>query len=300
MTEPDAEKLLTIVGLGADPSEIQQMFRVSLDYPDKVTTINTFPFYIQSESAACVIEDVMYVMGAGKSPYKELSMLNKSGEWQKLADMIAGRRRHCVTVIDSTIYVLGGWRDADERTLDGVMSYNTVTNTWSTTGKLVHAVECAASVNHNNVIYLFGGTESDNRAAAYVQEYTPTNNNCSLMSSPMPCAYNLLRAVLWNTSAILLGRWNCVIYDFEKQTWQERKQFKTDVVHFGLVLHRERIYVAGGGFDVKSKEKKITWTNTDEIRSVPVVDIVENKSATWKLHAEVPQPGNVDAFGVMR
>ena len=119
------------------------------------------------------------------------------------------------------------------------------------------------------------------------------------MPTAMPCAYNLLRAVLWNTSAILLGFYTCFIYDFEKQTWQEREQFETGVIQFGLVLHGERIYVAGGGDSETDEKDNLIWTRTDEIKSVPVVDIIENKFAVWKLHAKLPQPGNVQAFGVL-
>ncbi len=63
----------------------------------------------------------------------------------------------------------------------------------------------------------------------HVQKYDTVQQTCTLMSNAMPRPYHLMRAVLWETSAILLGHDTCFIYNFETQTWQERKQFKTDV-----------------------------------------------------------------------
>ena len=159
-------KCIVMIGSDTGSTLIQQMNRVSLDHPNSVTTTNSLPFYIYCESAACVIANTMYVAGVGQFPYKELWKLSKSLKWQKLAEMPTGRRRHGVAVINSTIYVLGGWKDADKTILDDVMSYNTEMNTWSNAEKLVHAVSSFACLSYNSFIYLFGGHDINDEAVS--------------------------------------------------------------------------------------------------------------------------------------
>jgi hypothetical protein len=65
----------------------------------------------------------------------------------------------------------------------------------------------------------------------------------STTSSPM----NLLRAVLWETSVILMNNRTCLIFDLNHHNIQQRDQFKADVDHFGLVLNNQTLFVIGGG-----------------------------------------------------
>ena len=95
---------------------------------------------------------------------------------------------------------------------------------------------------------------------------------------------------------ILLGRDTCFIFNFETETWQERKQFKTDVIHFGLVLENERIFVIGGGIDETDKDGKKTWKCRDDVRYVPLQNILDDKPIEWKIHATLPQPSLIHAY----
>ena len=98
-----------------------------------------------------------------------------------------------------------------------------------------------------------------------------------------------MRAVVWETYAILLGYETCFIYNFESGTWLERASFKTDVDHFGLVIDNQTLYIAGGGYPL-----------TAEVRSVSVRDVIEDKrGARWTHHATLPQPGHVQVFGAV-
>ena len=101
----------------------------------------------------------------------------------------------------------------------------------------------------------------------------------------MPRACAAMRAVVWETYAILLGRWTCFIYNFETDTWQERASFKTDECYFGLIVDNQTLYIAGG------------VPLTAEVRSVSVRDVIEDKQgARWTHHATLPQPARVRAF----
>jgi len=105
-----------------------------------------------------------------------------------------------------------------------------------------------------------------------------------------------MRTVLWETSVILLGRYTCYIYNFETQTWQEREQFKTIVYYVASALDNSTVYIAGGGTHNTDKDNKDIWTCTDEMKSVSVLDIIEDKPAVWKHHAKLVQPGLISAY----
>jgi len=106
----------------------------------------------------------------------------------------------------------------------------------------------------------------------------------------------IIRAVVWKTYALLVGKGTCCIYDFKLQTWQEREAFKTNVIHFGLTINHDTLYIAGGGTGITDKDKKTILTCTDEVKSVSVRDVIENKPTSWKHHAKLPRPARVFAF----
>ena len=95
-----------------------------------------------------MLSDVVYSIGVDLPPYKEMWNWDVLREWFRCADMIAGRRYHCVTSVNSTLYVLGGRAEDDYTTLSSVESYNTKTNKWSSVGHLIHSINAAAhSIN---------------------------------------------------------------------------------------------------------------------------------------------------------
>ena len=110
-----------------------------------------------------------------------------------------------------------------------------------------------------------------------------------------------MRAVLWETSFILLGYFTCFIFDIETKKWQERIHFKTDVGHFGLVLENGRIFVIGGrGVDEKDKDGKAVWKCSDDVRYVPLQNILDNKPIEWKIHGKLSRQSFVFAYAKMR
>ena len=124
----------------------------------------------------------------------------------------------------------------------------------------------AACVSYNNSIYVFGGYYATGGAVADVQVYDAAQHKCTLLHNAMPRAYAFMRAVVWETYAILLGRYTCFIYNFGTDTWQKRASFKTDVDYFGLVVDNQTLYIAGGDYPP-----------TAEVRSVSVRDVIEDK-----------------------
>ena len=118
-----------------------------------------------------------------------------------------------------------------------------------------------------------------------MQVYDAAQHKCTLLHNAMLRAYSEMRAVVWETYAILLGLGTCFIYNFETETWQERASFKTDAHYFGLVVDNQTLYIAGG------------YPHTAEVRSVSVRYVIEDKrGARWTHHATLPQPAGVCAF----
>ena len=85
----------------------KRMFRVRHDATDNVRTITSAPYALSVDSALCVMGDSLYAVGIGPA-YNELWKWNAASDWTRLADMTSGRRRHCVAVVGSKLYALGG------------------------------------------------------------------------------------------------------------------------------------------------------------------------------------------------
>jgi len=295
------ENCLMIVGLSNGNTTSKELYRISLQHPDKVTKLAERPTDIITteniiNSVACVVNNNVYITGAGEPLRRETWKWDVVSGWIGCTDMLMGRYNHCAAVVDTTLYVLGGWKGPGSTTLSSVEGYNTLTNKWSSAGHLVHAVYYAACVTYKNSIYVFGGIDKDIKTVSHVQVYNPAQQNCTLMDKPMTSAYDTMRAMLWETSVILLGCHNCFIYNFETQIWQERKQFKTNVHYFASVLDNSTVYIAGGGMVENNTGYYETWTHTDEMKSVSVLDIIKDKPAVWKHHAKLPETGFIDAY----
>jgi len=252
-----------------------------------------------TEVVATVYCNTMYVTGIGANN-EEMWKYNIVSGWKRCASLVQGRRGQSAAFIDEVLYICGGFVHSNGSVLDNVEAYNTVTDKCSTSGKLVHCVQSSSIVPIKSSLYIFGGSDKDNKAFNHVQVYNTKQNSSTLLSSPMPRAYHLMRAALWKTSVVLLGSDTCFLYNFETETWQERKQFKTDVHHFGLLLDNERIFVIGGGYSEKDKDGKTKWKCKDEVRYVPLQNILDDKPIGWKIHGKLPKPSLVQAYANMR
>ena len=115
----------------------------------------------------------------------------------------------------------------------------------------------------------------------------------------MPRPGSMMRAALLETSAIVVGENTCFIFDFETETWQEREQFKTGVRDFGLVLHDGRVFIIGGECNMDEDGKK-NWKLRDDVRYVPLENILQERGIEWKIHGRLPRPALVYAYGEMR
>jgi len=290
---------VVIVGL-ATPHRVKlpsEMFLVSLQYDEIVTIDNALPTDMHAELPAAESGSQFYVTGAG-SDMNETWKCDLPFGWKRCEDMIEGRRRHCATFVNNTsLYVLGGFDVSGEVTLDSIEQYNTVTNKWTKVGQLKHATHAAACVVYKTSIYVFGGRGQNKVDLDCVQVFDTATKLCTKLTQRLPQPERLLRAVMWDKSVILINDRTCLIFDLEQQTFQQRNQFAAGVARFGLVLENQRIFIIGGGNWHDDANGVITWANSDEVKSVAVMDVVKNQTTpNWIHHAKLPSPALIDTY----
>jgi len=280
----------TVIGLCNGHTRSSEVYKIDPECNDKVTIIAKIPTTVNIGSVVNKSMGSTFITGAGKNTYKETWKLESQPlQISKCHNMLTVRNHHSAAVVNSKLYVLGGMNGKilvdEQSTLRSVVSYNIDTDIWSPAGHLTHAVYGSACATYNNNIYVFGGANSDRAPVNYVQVYDTSQKCCTLMDQPMPRACKLIKAVLWETSVILLGHDTCLIYNFETQTWQEREQFKTGIIFFAVLLDKTMVYISGGAAIIgEGREMQIKYTYPIA-KSVSVYDIIQNKSADWKYYA---------------
>jgi len=287
------ENCMLTFGLRDNQGESNTLCRINLQHPDDVTTLTEIPTVLHHASDVCLIRDTLYVTGIGIEPCKQVWKWNLSSGWTRCADMLQGQMQHCAAVFDSTLYVLGGMNLIDGE-ISGVEKYDTEMNEWSRNVDLCQAVGLATCVTYKNSIYVFGGRNSEGEVLS-LQMYNPRQNSCIVMFRKIPQNYRIRKEpLMWETSVILIGAETCFIYNFESQEWHERRQFGAGILFFAATLDNGIVYVAGGGV---YKPHGTDWgVHTDEVKCVPVSDIIEDKPAVWKHHAKLPKPARILAY----
>lgn len=127
--------------------------------------------------------------------------------------------------------------------------------------------------------------------------FSPVEGTCILLSTPFPRPCAGLRAVLWDTCAILQTHDTCFIYDFEGKAWQEGKQFRTDAYPylFGLVLNNERVFIVDGsplkpdGRVVSAREIKA------DVKYIRAASVFSKEASKWKDYGQLPKSLSVIA-----
>src|SRR6218665_1075562 len=230
------ENFAVVVGFSDGASSRRDVVKINLHQPNEITALEQIPTTVEKEAVADVYCNTMYVAGIG-AKYDEIWKYNTTSGWMQCASLVQGRRKHSAAFIDEVLYICGGFVESTELLLDSVEACNAVANKCTTVGKLVHGVRSSGNcVPFRGSLYIFGGVDKDNIDVSHVQLYNTTENRCTLLSKAMPRPSRLMRAVLWETSVILLGCDTCFIFNTETETWVQRKQFKTDAYQFGLVI----------------------------------------------------------------
>jgi len=251
---------------------------------------------------AAIYCNTLYLTGAGLFR-NQIWKYNQTSSWKKCASTnVRFRRRYSAAFICEVLYICGGLRPGyNEAVLDSVEAFNAVSNKCAIVGKMARCVMSSGNcVPFKGSLYIFGGSDKENNPLNHVQVYNTKENKSSVLSIGMPRPCKLMRAVLWETSVILLGSDTCFIFNIETETWQERNQFKSNVIHFGLVLENDRLFVIGGGRLEKDKDGKTRWKCRDDVCYVPLQNILQKKPIEWKIHGKLPKPCLVNSCASMR
>ena len=297
------EKCLVAIG-NLHFEKTTDVFSVSLQRNDHISRLKSVEFTIRPDASACVRGNAMFVTGVGKT-CREIWKYDYFYGWCFCTEMVLRRRRHCSVFVENGLFMLGGQDTADKPAVhQSIEKFNTLTNkSVELSTCLVHAVMSAACVAYKGYIYLFGGKSKEGANVAHVQMYSTAKDYCTLLTQPLPVAASSLRAVLWESSVILMGRDVCFTFDLNVNTWDERPQYKSGLSHFAMVLENQTIFVLGGGVDPpgqgEAKDKQDDDCD-DEIRCVKVKNIVDNLyPAEWKHHSRLHLGCFVDAFGIL-
>ena len=293
------ENFVFVLGINDGSTITRDVVKINLHRPNEISTHGQISPTIKSEAVAAVYRNTMYVSGLGSNG-NEIWKYNVDSGWVRCASLLVhGRLGHCAAFINDVLYICGGLLRTyvSKPAQFSVEAFNAVTDKCNTVGGLVHLVyDSGNCVPFKSSLYIFGGKDRYHKDVSHIQMYNTKQNTCTLLTKPMPIPSAFTQAVLWETSAILVGENNCFIFDFETETLQEREQFKVGIRDFGLVLHDGRAFVIGG--INKDADKK--WKLRDFVCSVPIQNILKDEAIEWKIHGNLPKPSLVQAYGEMR
>lgn len=285
----------SLICVGTINSDVPMMppnvLRVNLHRPNEVTGLAPIPVESYKDSIVAVVcANDLYVVGSGIGR-NELYRFTASGTWTACTSLAQGRSRHCVAVSDKTLFVFGGFVEADKIILDTVDAYNTLSNTWETPGKLLHAVQGAVCVVKGSLAYVFGGLGQDGVVLNYVQMYDIGEKTCDLLDEPIPNPVQFVAVMAWEKYAILLSQKRCLLLDLENKSWEEREYFGPEFNDFAVVCENDRLFLVGGlksEFDADGNLVKSEYSQY--IRCVPVNSIINKIEVEWKIHADIGAP----------
>src|SRR6218665_932714 len=284
------ESILVVVGIEACPFVSTEVMGINLDREWRDSMMPEIPAKMQLEAAGIANYGTLFVTGIGENSNEIWKYDSASSAWTICGSLHQGRRRHCVTFVDQTLYICGGTIDLGEGVLNSVEAYDTLSEATlcKTVGYLTHGVECAACVAFGGSIYVFGGSDKDFRDSDCVQVYNTCLQTCSVLHIRMPVQLSHVRAVLCDRYAILMSESTCLLFNFENGTFHSRERFKADVSNFGIAVVADRIFVVGGETWVTDQNAR--WKRTDAVRYVPLENIIFDEPIEWKNHAKLPIP----------
>src|SRR6218665_299181 len=301
-TTSQYKNFAVIVGYNEAETVTKDVIKINLLQPYEIKTQEQIPTKMAPEAIAAVYNNTMYVAGIGDN-YSEIWKYNQTSGWLICASLVQGRRGQSAAFIDEVLYICGGFVVSNKLVLDSVEAYNAITcsNQCTTVGKLAHSVHQSGNcVSFKNSLFIFGGKDKHNKTLRNVQVYNTKENTCTLVLEPMPHPFSLMRAALWRTSVILVGCHSCFVFNIETGTWHERAQFKTGVVNFGLVLESGRLFVIGGGSWEYDEDGCGEWKYRDDVRYVPLQNILDDKPIEWNVQRKLPRPSLVHACANVR
>lgn len=299
-TAESLEKNFIIFGIDNGVSTSKDVVRINLNQPEAASIVHRVPVetMMRQSAAAAVYCNSLFVTGIGRNCDEIWRFSATSSTWIRCASLVQDRRRHGVAFVDHVLYICSGYAYFDETVLDTVEAYDALCDECQIVGRLVFAVESSGiCISFRSSIYVFGGMDGNGKVVNRVQVYDTKSSTCTLLSKRMPMVYSLIRAAMWEKTVILLGRGGCCIYNLEADVWEKRNQFKTDADYFGLTISNGLVFVIGGGYGRKGPNGNTIYICRDDVRCVPVMNILNDEAIDWRLRAKLPKPLSVSCCG---
>ncbi|XP_014783349.1 kelch-like protein 24 isoform X2 [Octopus bimaculoides] len=239
-------------------------------------SLKPLPFKKRNEYAAAVIGNEIYVSGGLRSP--ELWKYDLTfHSWIRGNNMLQARRRHAMAVVDNNIYVLGGFDE--ECVLNTVEMWDSSSNKWTSTGKLLFAVENMGYVAYGKYIYLFGGKNNDEVVTNVVQCYDTTTHTCSIVKNGLPANDMCLSAVVLNSQIYVVGLEGVFRYTPLTGNWDILPEMRCARDFVSLAVLDEKIYLFGGRCR-GSKENLYS----------DLIEVYNSKDNSWDVVGKIPVP----------
>ncbi|XP_061169051.1 kelch-like protein 24 [Saccostrea echinata] len=239
--------------------------------------LESLPYDPGVEFATCSYGNAIFVSGGSSKLKGMLCFHSNQNIWTRCQSMLLGRRRHSMEAVGDSVYVLGGFDDANEeefQTILAIEKFKLSTGEWEDCGYLSTPVRSASSAVDREKIFLFGGVTGENFDTKIVQCFDTRRNTCSVISQ-LPVFCRLSSAIGYQRKVIIVcpdGK----ILSFEDGTVEDIGCIPGfERYSFGSVLQGDSINIYGGikssevfndviSFNLSSKTASLTGTYMPE------------------------------------
>ncbi|XP_052817410.1 kelch-like protein 24 [Mya arenaria] len=232
-------------------------------------SICSLPVDIGDNFVTCPYGNDVFVSGGTMRPNSLFFFSSKQFKWLEKTKMKTGRYRHTMVGVKDSLYVLGGYNFG---TVSSVEEYDIPTNTWETTGELLHAVDASSGAVHGERIFLFGGWKGFTEETAIIQCFDTRTNTCSVVGN-LPSPQRNTFSVTFNKQTYITFT-NGEIHKFKPDA-------KINLVHklenfnrknFGTLKTGTAMYVLGGSLNGNDQDDEDCTNVCDVITDVMGTD----------------------------
>jgi N-acetylneuraminic acid mutarotase len=175
------------------------------------------------------------------------------GTWTRKADMPTARSGLCASVVDGTIYAIGGG-PSQGVVITTVEQYDPAMDMWTSKANTLIPRCFFGASTVNEKIYVIGGFKSSGGAhLASVEEYDPVLDTWKMKANMPTARDHLATAVIGEKIYAIGGLSNNITlraveeYDPASDTWTKRADMPTPKMQFSCSSVDGILYVIGGG-----------------------------------------------------
>jgi N-acetylneuraminic acid mutarotase len=184
----------------------------------------------------------------------------QEGYWNVISTMPTPVKNCQAVVIDSLIYIIGGFSDTKQEGTDLVQSYNPETNTWKNAGIISTSRYGLIAKNYHDSLLIFGGSTSDSLGSDYIEFWNRVSNSIKY-SSNINFNRTFSTSEIYNDNLYIFGGYASKLYSdttklpyiVEYNIPQEKVTYTDTTLYNDVkpilqmsVLVNDEIYIFGG------------------------------------------------------